>query len=162
MASHLLRSLLALFLAFGFTQSAFAAGSSSGSGDSGYSYTAKPSTSAAMRAAEAAITRKDFNAALTALEGERLANPKNADAWNLTGFSLRKSGKYDASEKAYTKALTLDPTHTQAMEYMGELYLTIDQPKKADALLQRLNGMCSYNCRDRDLLAKAIAAYKAK
>ena len=162
MASHLLRSLLALFLAFGFTQSAFAAGSSNGSGDSGYSYTAKPSKSAAMRAAEAAITRKDFDAALIELEGERLANPKNADAWNLTGFSLRKMGKYDASEKAYTKALTLDPTHTQAMEYMGELYLTIDQPEKADALLQRLNGLCSYNCRDRDLLAKAIAAYKAK
>ena len=115
-----------------------------------------------MRAAEAAITRKDFDAALTALEGERLANPKNADAWNLTGFSLRKTGKYDASEQAYTKALTLDPTHTQAMEYMGELYLTVDQPEKADALLQRLNGLCSYNCRDRDLLARAIASYKAK
>jgi hypothetical protein len=48
------------------------------------------------------------------------------------------------------------------MEYMGELYLTIGQPEKANALLERLNGLCSFNCHDRDLLAKAIAAYKAQ
>ena len=162
MASLSLRSLLTLFLAFGFTPAALGAGSSGDSGSSGYSYTAEPSESNDMRASKAAIERKDFEAALISLERERSANPQNADAWNLTGFSLRKIGQYDGSEKAYIKALTLDPKHTQAMEYMGELYLTIGQPEKANALLERLNGLCSFNCHDRDLLAKAIAAYKAQ
>ena len=103
MASLSLRSLLTLFLAFGFTPVALGAGSSSDSGSSGYSYTAEPSESDDMRASKAAIERKDFEAALISLKRERSANPQNADAWNLTGFSLRKIGQYDGSEKAYIR-----------------------------------------------------------
>ncbi|MEC7706098.1 MAG: tetratricopeptide repeat protein, partial [Pseudomonadota bacterium] len=62
---------------------------------------------------------------------------------------------------AYTKALSINPKHTRAMEYMGEMYLSLNQPEKAEELLSRLEKLCSYNCKDRDLLRLAIKKYKA-
>ena len=87
--------------------------------------------------------------------------PDNADAWNLMGYSARKTGDFKTAEAAYTKALEIDPKHTQAMEYMGEMYLTLKQPEKAEELLARLNALCSFNCTDRDDLKDAIKKYKA-
>ena len=87
--------------------------------------------------------------------------PDHADAWNLLGYSARKSGDFKTAESAYTKALEIDPNHTQAMEYMGEMYLTLKQPEKAEMLLGRLNKLCSFNCIDRDSLKMAIKKYKA-
>ena len=101
-------------------------------------------------------------AALTALAIVTKDQPENADAWNLTGYANRKLGDFPQSEAAYEEALRLDPKHTRAMEYMGELYLTLDELDKAEALLKRLNKLCYFNCKDRDLLKKAIAAYKAQ
>ena len=110
--------------------------------------------------AEIFIAKDNYQKALEALALVIKDEPKNADAWNLKGFSHRKIGEYDASHQAYETALTLDPKHKQAMEYMGELFLTLDQLDEAEALLARLKKACSYNCKYRDMLAKAIADYK--
>lgn len=138
---------------------AHAAGTSSSGGASDkseYSY-----TSSAMKAANKLIKAKDYIAAAKTLNTEVMRNLDDADAWNLLGFSLRKSGQFAEAEVAYETALSLDPKHTRAMEYMGELYLSLNQVEKAEALLARLNALCSFNCKDRDMLKKAIAAYKA-
>ena len=111
--------------------------------------------------AVADLAKDDFQSALTALDIVIKDEPKNADAWNLKGFSHRKLGQYEASESAYKTALRLNPKHSRAMEYMGELYLTLGDLPKAEALLERLNKACSFNCKDRDMLKKAIIAYKA-
>lgn len=110
--------------------------------------------------AEQLIAKENYPKALEALTLVIKDEPKNADAWNLKGFSHRKNGEYDASYQAYKTALTLDPKHRQAMEYMGELHLTLGQLDEAEALLERLKKACSYNCKYRDMLAKAIADYK--
>ena len=106
------------------------------------------------------IAANEYKQALSALSNVIADEPENADAWNLKGFSHRKIGAYEAAEQAYLKALELNPKHTRAMEYMGELYLTLNQLDKAEALLARLNKACFFNCKDRDMLKKAIAAYK--
>ena len=110
--------------------------------------------------AEKLIANENYPKALEALALVIKDEPKNADAWNLKGFSHRKIGAYNASHQAYETALNLDPKHRQAMEYMGELYLTLGKLDAAEALLARLKKACSYNCTYRDMLAKAIADYK--
>ena len=40
------------------------------------------------------------------------------------------------------------------------MYLSLKQPEKAQALLERLNKLCMFNCKDRDMLKKAIADYQ--
>ena len=155
------RILLIVLLASGISHSAIAAGGGGG-GESNVSYGSSSSESAEMMKAKVAIAQEDFDRALEYLERVRDDDPNNANAWNLTGFSLRKIGKYEASEKAYTKALLIDPKHSQAIEYMGELYLTLDKPAKAESLLARLEDLCTFNCKERNMLAKAIREYNAK
>ena len=137
-----------------------AAGSSSSS-DSGRETYSAPAKQPELKAARLAIARKDYSLAISELNAVLSKKPEHADAWNLLGYSSRKSGDFETAETAYKKALEIDPKHTQAMEYMGEMYLTLNQPAKAEELLARLNKLCSFNCVDRDLLKVAIKQYKA-
>ena len=139
----------------------FAAGSDSDSSDStGYS-TQGANKSKELREGIKLINRNLFEAALVPLALETMQNPKNADAWNYTGFALRKSGRHDEAMTAYDKALAIDPKHKGALEYQGELFLTLKQPDKAKANLAKLKQQCSFNCNERDDLMRAINAYNA-
>ncbi len=143
-----------------FTGPALAAGSeSSGSDDSGSSYSSS-TMSKSMRKAAYLIKKEDYTAALAHLEGEIAADPDNADAWNLTGFAARKLGDYVRSEAAYDRALAINPKHKGALEYKGELYLTLGNLEGAEALLARLSKSCYFNCSEKKQLAAAIEAYK--
>ncbi len=151
---------LAFILLISSAHPGLAAGGGSDSGGDSSSYSAVPKNPE-LKAARQAITRKQFAAAIIELQAVLETQPDHADAWNLLGYSARKSGDFITAEAAYTKALELDPKHTRAMEYMGEMYLTLNQPEKAEQLLDRLNNLCSFNCLDRDMLKAAINKYKA-
>ena len=45
---------------------------------------------------------------------------------------------------------------------MGEMYLSLNQLENAEALLEKLDSLCSFNCKDRDMLAAAIKRHKQK
>ena len=136
-----------------------AAGSYSGSSSGGSGYTVD-AVSKDMRKAQSLINKQDYAGALKFLEAEIKKTPDNADAWNLTGYASRKLGDYAASEKAYDKALAIDPAHKGALEYKGELYLTLGNLAGAEALLARLSKGCSFNCKEKKQLAAAIEAFK--
>jgi len=127
------------------------------SGGSGYTM-ATPSKE--MRKATVMIRNEDYAGALTFLEAEIVKNPDNADAWNLTGFASRKLGDYAASEVAYDKALAIDPKHKGALEYKGELYLTLGNLEGAENMFDRLNKACFLSCKEKKQLAAAIRTYK--
>ena len=114
----------------------------------------------AMRKATALINKENYSAALVHLETEVASNPKNADAWNLTGFAARKLGDYGRSETAYDTALTINPKHAGALEYKGELYLTLGNLEGAQTMLARLKDICAFNCNEVKALNKAINLYK--
>ena len=149
-----------IFLILIIPAQGFSAGSSSSDSgnNSSYSVTSKNTE---LKAAELAINRKEYKKAIVELNKILAEKPNHADAWNLLGFSARKSGDFKTAKTAYTKALSINPQHTRAMEYMGEMYLSLNQPAKAEELLSRLEKLCSYNCKDRDLLRSAIKKYKA-
>ena len=134
-------------------------GGSGGSGDSGSSYNTA-TMSKAMRKATLLIKREDFTGALALLEAETAADPDNADAWNLTGFASRKLGDYTRSEAAYDRALAINPKHKGALEYKGELYLTLGNLEGAEQMLARLSNSCYFNCSEKKQLTAAIEAYK--
>ena len=151
---------LALAIASGPARAAGSdSGSSGGSDDSASSYNTA-TMSKAMRKATVLIKKEDFNAALALLETETAADPDNADAWNLTGFASRKLGDYSASEVAYDKALAIDPKHKGALEYKGELFLTLGNLEGAEEMFDRLNSACFLSCKEKKQLAAAIRAYK--
>ena len=58
------------------------------------------------------------------------------EAWNLVGYTARKTGDYDKSFKAYQRCLDIKPDYAPAREYLGEAWLDKGEVKKAhDQLL---------------------------
>lgn len=107
-----------------------------------------------------AIEAENFKKAIQLLKKEVNTSPKDADAWNYLGFSYRKINAFDEALAAYQKALELKPKHRGANEYIGELYLQIDNLKKAKFHLDVLDKACFWGCDEYDDLKTAILAYE--
>ena len=86
---------------------------------------------------------------------------KNAEAYNLMGYSYRRLGEADPAFAAYAKALDLDPRHRGAHEYHGETYLLVGNAEKAEAQLAILKDLCGKQCKETVKLRKAIERYSA-
>ena len=105
------------------------------------------------------VKAEKYRDAIDLLQKVVQKEPRNADAWNYLGYSQRKTGQMDVALASYNKALDIDPRHLGAHEYLGELYLQVNDLPKAEALLKKLSAMCD-RCEQRQDLEKAVAAYK--
>jgi len=117
-----------------------------------------------MVAGRKAIDAKDYKAAVGHLAKAVQEEPKNADAHSMLGYSYRKAGTFDKSMEHYQTALKLDTNHRSAHEYLGELYLDLNQLNNAEKQLAALKKACPFfgSCEEYDDLKKAIDAYKMK
>jgi len=123
---------------------------------------AKNAASADYTAGQKAVEAKQWTAAADAFRRATLQDPKNADAWNMLGYSSRWAGKYPEAFDAYARALALEPHHRGANSYLGVAYVRTDNLGKAREQLAKLDGICGKDCDEYKLLAKAIAEYKPK
>ena len=110
-----------------------------------------------LEKAKTAIARKEWAAAQAVLEPYTVNNPRSADGFNLLGYSLRNQKKYNESLVAYKQALTLDPKHKGAHEYIGIAYIQMGQLDKAKEHLASLDKICVFSCEEYRDLKKAIA-----
>ena len=83
-----------------------------------------------------------------------------ADALNLLGYSYRKSGDQKDALDYYNQALSMEPKHLGANEYLGELYLEMKQPDKAKERLAVLKAACG-NCTEYKTLEAKINQFTA-
>ena len=127
----------------------FSAGSSSDSNN------AKTKSSAYL-SAEKLIKKKQFSDAIVKLNDALATDSKNADIYNYLGFSNRKLGKMEEAAFFYSKALEINPKHKGALEYQGEMYLTLNQIEKAEENLKKLDKICFLGCSEFDKLKKSI------
>ncbi len=121
---------------------------------------AKNAASTDYVAGQQAVEAKQWKAAVDAFTRATLQDPKNADAWNMLGYSSRWAGDYKAAFAAYERALALDPHHRGAHSYRGVAYVRTNDLAKARAELATLDGLCGKDCEEYKLLARAIAEYK--
>ena len=139
--------ILVLALA-GAPVAAIAAGSSSSS---------TPTDS--YKAAKDLIDDDEYAKAIPLLEKSIKEKGEYADALNLLGFSHRKLGEMDEAMTYYTKALSMEPKHLGANEYMGELYLEMNDLPKAEERLAVLKNACG-DCDEYEDLEGDIKDYK--
>jgi len=85
--------------------------------------------------------------------------PHDADVLNYLGYTHRMVGNYATSLSYYNRALAIDPNHKGVHEYLGELYLQMNDLKSAQDQLTILASLCPSGCDERDMLTKAVAAY---
>ena len=96
----------------------FAAGGRGGGADSSPAFE-KPVDPNLTRA-KAMIEARDYKDSLPLLQQVVAKDPRNADAYNLMGYAVRKSGDPNGSLQYYNQALSIDPKHIGAHEYIGE------------------------------------------
>ena len=93
------------------------------------------------------VANQDYQAAIRYLLKAVETDSENADVYNLLGYSHRNLEMNDKAFVYYEKALSLDPRHKGAHEYIGELYLKLKQPEKAKEHLAKLDSnLYTPNC----------------
>jgi tetratricopeptide (TPR) repeat protein len=105
------------------------------------------------------INTGEYKRAIRLLRDINKQVPKNADILNYLGYSYRKSGDQENGLKYYQKALDVNPNHPGANEYMGELYLEMNNLPKAEERLAVLSASCA-GCPEVNTLRNSISAYK--
>ena len=112
-------------------------------------------------AGRAAVEAGDYEAAIAHLNKAVAEDPRQADALNDLGYSHRQLGNFDQSLNWYLKALAVNPDHRGAIEYLGELYLQMNQPAQAEQQLEKLGRLCFFGCEEYDDLKQAMSDYRA-
>jgi tetratricopeptide (TPR) repeat protein len=90
------------------------------------------------------IKNEKYSEAIKGLEKILEQNKYKQDPDILThyAFALRKTKNFPKAEEYYLKALSIDPKHRGALEYIGELYVDTKRLELANATLKKLE-----NCR---------------
>jgi tetratricopeptide (TPR) repeat protein len=119
---------------------------------------------AVIEQARDAIARQDWSGAQRLLKGGVAENPRSADYHNLYAYSVRNGASPDMNLvfKHYNQALSLDPKHRGAHEYIGEAYLMVGNLPKAKEHLAQLDRLCFFSCREYSDLKDAIASHEKK
>ena len=102
----------------------------------------------------------NYEAAIVHLKQSIENESKNADAYNMLGFSNRKLGNNKEAFKYYNMALKIDPRHRGTHEYIGRLFLNMNQPENAKMHLDKLDSICFFGCDEFTSLKKAIGDYE--
>ena len=102
------------------------------------------------------IKLEKFAEAHQMLKGLKKINSDEADRLNLLGFTARKSGNLTAAGHFYEQALAINPRHTGALEYQGELFIQLGKIELAKANLEKIDKICWLPCNAERDLKKAI------
>ncbi len=98
---------------------------------------------------------------MEALRYLKLAKFPDARVLTYIGFATRKLGDVEAALPLYAKALDLNPNYSVARAYLGEAYLTKNEPEKARGELAEIEKRCGKTCAEYADLAGHIARYEA-
>ncbi len=119
---------------------------------------------ATLERARAAIAQKDWATAQSVLRDAVARDSQNADYNNLYAYSIRKGSNPDMSLvfKHYNQALSIDPKHKGAHEYIGEAYLMVGNVAKAKEHLAQLDKICFFGCSEFSELKTAISDFETR
>jgi tetratricopeptide (TPR) repeat protein len=94
--------------------------------------TPKPAVSSSFADGEAAYQSKKYADAVAIFEAYTERKPANGWGHYMLGLSAWKNGDFEKSEKAFDKALGIDPEHVKSLLNSARLF--IDQKRHDDAI----------------------------
>lgn len=110
-------------------------------------------------AGKKALVAENWSGAIAALKLALLREPRNADIHNYIGYAYRRLRQFGPAMQYYQQAIVLNRRHRSAHEHLGELYLVLGDPAKAEHQLATLEEICLIPCVETDDLKRAIATY---
>ncbi len=155
-------TILAIFVFTEVSWAAMGGGSSSSSSSSSSTSYSSSNDSGSYKSANRfgdvnkLIKLKKFAEAHKMLKKMKKVITDEADRLNLLGFTARKSGDLNTAGDYYQQALALNPKHTGALEYQGELFLQLGKIDLAKANLAKIDKICWLPCNAERELKKAI------
>jgi tetratricopeptide (TPR) repeat protein len=90
------------------------------------------------RAAEDALRRNDYAAAISFAERAAKSAPQNADLWFLLGYCARMGDHYQASVDAYNHGLRLQPGSVNGMAGLAQTFAKMGRTAEAEQMLQKV------------------------
>ncbi|HEY6467404.1 MAG TPA: tetratricopeptide repeat protein, partial [Candidatus Acidoferrales bacterium] len=90
------------------------------------------------RAAQDALKRHDYTAAVAYAERAAKSAPQNPELWFLLGYAARLEGHYPASVDAYNRGLKLQPNSVRGLAGLAQTYAKMGRDAEAEKLLQRV------------------------
>ena len=99
-----------------------------------------------------------------ATPSQRPAEPQPESVVIVGGGAAGLAAALKLRRTGYQRALKLDPKHRGALEYLGELYLDMNQIDNAEKQLAALKRACPWigKCEEYEDLKKAVDARKAQ
>jgi len=102
--------------------------------------------------------KKKFEKALKEFDQATQLWPELYEAWNMVGYTSRKTGDLKRAFAAYDRALTLSPDYEEAHEYLGEAYLMSGDLKRAK---EQLDWLKAHNSEEAVQLEASIKKVEA-
>ncbi len=100
--------------------------------------------------------KKKFDKALKRFDEATRLWPEFFEAWNMVGYTSRKTGDLKRAFAAYDRSLTLRPDYEEAHEYLGEAYLMSGDLKRAKEQLAWLKEHDSEESRELEAAIKKV------
>jgi tetratricopeptide (TPR) repeat protein len=111
-----------------------------------------------LAAGKRALAKSDWTNAITALQFAASRDPRNADIHNYIGYAYRRLSELGPAMGHFQQALLFNPRHRGAHEHLGELFLALNEPARAEEQLAALKQICLIPCEEFGSLQKAIEA----
>lgn len=90
------------------------------------------------RAAQDALNRSDYAAAVTYAQQAANSAPQNADLWFLLGYAARLDQRYQLSLDSYNRGLKRQPNSVHGLAGLAQTYAKMGRDKEAEQLLDRV------------------------
>jgi tetratricopeptide (TPR) repeat protein len=90
------------------------------------------------RAAQDALRRNNYTAAMAYAQRAVRAAPNNSDFWFLLAYSARLAGRYTTSVDAYNRGLQLRPSSVEGLSGLAQTYAKMGKSNEARQLLDRV------------------------
>ena len=121
------------------------AGSSSGkqasqqsSSGTDFSWGAGIEVARQARAADEALKKNDFTAAVAHAQQAVNAAPQDAELWFLLGYAARLNAQYSLSVDAYNRGLKRKPTSVRGLAGLAQTYARLGRNQEAEQLLRKV------------------------
>jgi Tfp pilus assembly protein PilF len=90
------------------------------------------------RAAQDALKKNDYSAAVSYAEQAAKSAPQNTEMWFLLGYTARLAERYQLSIDSYNRGLKLQPNSVRGLAGLAQTYAKMGRDQDAEQLLRRV------------------------
>lgn len=108
------------------------------SGNTNFSWGAGIDVARQARAADEALKKNDFAAAVGHAQQAVTSAPQDAELWFLLGYAARLNSQYPLSVDAYNRGLKRKPNSVRGLAGLAQTYVRMGRDQEAQQLLQKV------------------------